>query len=244
MRMGLGLNLAQRRSSGAAAFNPLTAMTPNLWIDASDSAMLFQDSAATTPAVVDQPLGRVSDKSGSGKHIVQATTAAKPVYRLTGGKGGWENDGVDDFLATAAGLTWPASVDVFIVMSNAIDDQAFTIAQNSSGGGADYIAIGAIGSAVGGESDMGGGAVPQYVPTYVNNVVRATRGDVYTATAGGAAKVVELRGVPFANYAQIYFGFTSGMFVGRFHEVLICPAQSDAARTQYRDYLTAKWGVA
>jgi hypothetical protein len=50
------------------------------WYDVSDMSTLFQDSAGTTPVTaVEQPVGRILDKSGRGNHATQATTTKRPV---------------------------------------------------------------------------------------------------------------------------------------------------------------------
>ena len=51
-----------------------------VWYDPSDLSTLFQDSAGTLPVTaMEQPVGRMLDKSGRGNHAVQATTTARPV---------------------------------------------------------------------------------------------------------------------------------------------------------------------
>ena len=51
-----------------------------LWYDPSDLSTLFQDSAGTTPVTaVEQPVGKILDKSGRGNHATQATSASRPV---------------------------------------------------------------------------------------------------------------------------------------------------------------------
>lgn len=51
------------------------------WYDPSDLSTLFQDSAGTTPVTaVEQPVGRMLDKSGRGNHATQATTTKRPIY--------------------------------------------------------------------------------------------------------------------------------------------------------------------
>lgn len=63
---------------GALLFS---ASEPGAWYDPSDMSTLFQDSAGTTPVTaVEQPVGRVLDKSGRGNHATQATTTKRPVY--------------------------------------------------------------------------------------------------------------------------------------------------------------------
>lgn len=50
------------------------------WYDPSDLTTLFQDSAGTTPVTaVQQPVGRMLDKSGRGNHAFQTTSASRPV---------------------------------------------------------------------------------------------------------------------------------------------------------------------
>ena len=57
------------------------ASEPGAWYDPSDISTLFQDEAGTTPVTaVEQPVGRMLDKSGRGNHATQATTTKRPVY--------------------------------------------------------------------------------------------------------------------------------------------------------------------
>ena len=52
------------------------------WFDPSDIRTLFQDSAGTTPVTaVEQPVGKMLDKSGNGKDALQATAGNRPTYR-------------------------------------------------------------------------------------------------------------------------------------------------------------------
>ena len=49
------------------------------WYDPSDFSSMYQDSAGTTPVTaVEQPVGKILDKSGRGNHASQATSAARP----------------------------------------------------------------------------------------------------------------------------------------------------------------------
>jgi hypothetical protein len=66
---------------------------------------MWQDSAGTTPAAIDSPVGKINDKSGNGNHATQATAAARPMLREASGLKYLDFDGIDDHLAsTAAGL--------------------------------------------------------------------------------------------------------------------------------------------
>jgi hypothetical protein len=72
------------------------------WWEAGDISTLFQDSAGTTPVTADsQPVGRMSDKSGNGSHIIQTTSGARPLYK-TATLPKVTFDGTDDTLGTAA----------------------------------------------------------------------------------------------------------------------------------------------
>ena len=61
------------------AFNPRSISGLALWLDASDSSTLFQNSDGTVPATAtSDPVGYWADKSGNGRHAVQATAGSRP----------------------------------------------------------------------------------------------------------------------------------------------------------------------
>ena len=66
-------------------FTPLNlflASEKGAWFDPSDISTLFQDSAGTTPVTaVEQPVGKILDKSGNLAHATQATAGNRPTYR-------------------------------------------------------------------------------------------------------------------------------------------------------------------
>lgn len=52
------------------------------WYDPSDFSSMYQDSAGTTPVTaVEQPVGKILDKSGNGNHATQSTTTSRPILR-------------------------------------------------------------------------------------------------------------------------------------------------------------------
>jgi hypothetical protein len=78
------LSLALTRAGfRSLAFNPLDLFAnsePGAWYDPSDLTTLFQDAAGTTAVTaVEQPVGRMLDKSGNGAHATQATATSRPV---------------------------------------------------------------------------------------------------------------------------------------------------------------------
>lgn len=106
MRLGLGLGFLCRGQAAAWTPTPLFGSgEAGGWYDPSDLSTVWQDSARTTPGVVDSPVGALDDKSGNGHHLLQATAGMRPILRSDGTLYWLEKDGVDDFLASASGLT-------------------------------------------------------------------------------------------------------------------------------------------
>lgn len=106
---GIGglLTLGRPGTRGAANWSPLALGTLVAWYDASDLTTLYQASDGSTPATSDgDVVGRISDKSGNGWHLLQATTGNKPLLkRDANGINGLATvmgDGVDDIMKTAA----------------------------------------------------------------------------------------------------------------------------------------------
>lgn len=79
-----------------------SASEPGAWYDPSDMSTLFQDSAGTVPVTdVEQPVGRILDKSGRGNHAFQATATSRPVLQQdASGRYYLSFDGVDDWMKT------------------------------------------------------------------------------------------------------------------------------------------------
>ena len=81
--------------------NPLSLGSKlRAWWDYTDTSNLWQDTSATTPATANSdPVGRVSDKSGNGKHFLQSSSTLRPLYSSSGYV---QFDGTDDYLSIAA----------------------------------------------------------------------------------------------------------------------------------------------
>lgn len=82
------------------------ASEPGAWYDPSDMSTLFQDSAGTVPVTaVEQPVGRILDKSGRGNHATQATTTKRPTLKQdANGCYYLRFDGVDDAMVTVGNV--------------------------------------------------------------------------------------------------------------------------------------------
>ena len=100
------------------AFSPLDIAGLQLWLDGSDIATLFQDSAKTTPVTADgDVVGAMADKSGNGRDLLQATTANKPLYKtaIQNGLSVVRFDGTDDKLGpTVFTLNQPFTIVMVI----------------------------------------------------------------------------------------------------------------------------------
>lgn len=85
-------------------FDPSLVSGLQLWLDASDSTTLFQDSAATTPAVADgDPVGCWKDKSGYARNATQTDGTKKPLLKtnVQNSRNVIKADGVNDWLTTS-----------------------------------------------------------------------------------------------------------------------------------------------
>ena len=77
------ISLAITRFTGGLSYNPsslFAAGEQGVWYDPSDYTTMFQDSAGTTPVTaVEQPVGKILDKSGRGNHATQAISFNRPI---------------------------------------------------------------------------------------------------------------------------------------------------------------------
>lgn len=80
-----------------------------VWYDPTDLSSMYQDSAGTTPVTaVEQPVGKILDKSGRGNHATQTTSTSRPVLSarvnmLT------KTEAFDDAVWTLSGSTLSAT---------------------------------------------------------------------------------------------------------------------------------------
>ena len=106
MLNGIGIGVPFNKSPGlnGAMVGLFAAGEQGAWYDPSDFTTMFQDSAGTVAVTaVEQPVGKILDKSGNGNHATQATSTARPVLRQdASGHYYLDFDGVDDFLVTSA----------------------------------------------------------------------------------------------------------------------------------------------
>lgn len=90
--------------SGFSPSQLFAAGEQGVWYDPSDFSTMFQDSAGTIPVTaVEQPVGRILDKSGRGNHATQPTTTKRPILRQdVAGRYYLAFDGTDDRLSVVS----------------------------------------------------------------------------------------------------------------------------------------------
>lgn len=73
-------NVDQPPFNSRSSARAIAAANNGLLFDPSDMTTLYQDAAGTTPVTaVEQPVGKILDKSGNGNHATQSITASRPV---------------------------------------------------------------------------------------------------------------------------------------------------------------------
>lgn len=81
--LALACRLSAVSRASRRPFSPASLFSSGeqgVWYDPSDLSTLFQDAAGTIPVTaVEQPVGKILDKSGRGNHATQATTTSRPV---------------------------------------------------------------------------------------------------------------------------------------------------------------------
>lgn len=119
------------------------------WYDPSDISTLWKDAAGTSAVTADgDGVARIDDKSGNGLHLVQATAANRPLYKVdSNGDPYLLFDGISDFLSVTFGgavtqplerisairqVSWTSNDRIF---DNVTSTLAASLAQPSSGGG-------------------------------------------------------------------------------------------------------------
>lgn len=98
-----------------------------LWLDASDSTTLFQNSDGTTPATADSdPIGYWKDKSRNGSHAIQTVNGNRPLLRtaVKNGKNVLRFSGVSDYLGSALSINM---LHVFVVEYISVTDNYNTL---------------------------------------------------------------------------------------------------------------------
>lgn len=234
------MSLSLTARSGSASFTP-ASLAPSAWYDPSDLATVWENSGRTIPASVNGVVGALDDKSGNGNHLIQATTAAKPILRLISGVYWLEFDGVDDFMARGAAVTGMTAPCTFMTtLRNFVPDTSFLLHKNSAASGDKYLGV-IVSGGGGSTADNAGAANPLNLK--VNGTgVADVRGTVYTAIGTGAA-VFEYGSVNANTSDFTVSGYTGFEFNGYWAGCLILPVLSAGDLNSLRTYQGNKVGL-
>lgn len=242
MQRGIG----RLRAGGSGGFSPASVFAgggAGLWLAPDDISTGYQDSAGTTPQTASgQPTGKRLDKSGRGNHVTQATGSARPEYDVIGGISSDFLDGVDDGYATAifAAGTLTADMDYFVAIkrSSAAKGILSTIPATTA-----FFGCFESGSAVAAASNVG-------TPThFVNGVAvpggaATTRLQLDAALPNGTWVVLEIRNLDLSAWGNFQHSLFPGYPVAAdIGQIILCPAQSAANRSNLRRYCGAKVGL-
>lgn len=114
----------QRGRSCSSPINLFVAGEQGVWYDPSDFSTMFQDSAGTVPVTaLNDPVGKILDKSGRGNHATQATSTKRPILKQdANGKYYLLFDGIAAALDTGSiNFTGTDKVTVFAGLRKASD---------------------------------------------------------------------------------------------------------------------------
>lgn len=88
-----------------------------LWVDPATTGARWQDAAGTTAiTAAGQPVGRLTNLSGAGPHLIQATAGSRPTYGTEGGRSYVSGDGVADGLYSSAAIDLTSTNKITLIM--------------------------------------------------------------------------------------------------------------------------------
>jgi hypothetical protein len=112
------------------------------WYDPSDLSSMWQDSAGTTAAAVNSPVGRIDDKSGNEHHLTQSTSGKRPYLRQSGSLYYLDFDGVDDRLLSAAfGSSFAQSNMIALGAKTDVTGSDYLVVDSTADGSRNAVAV-------------------------------------------------------------------------------------------------------
>ena len=250
----------------SSAFNPLT-LAPDLWLDASDAATLYDATTGGSLVAADGTVARWEDKSGNARHATQATSISRPLRKtaVQNSLAVLRFDGSNDFLTTVA-FGGSQTFERHIVMSErSAAGQTKIIAAHGGGfdtpnPGADYML--SISRQVQGSHNGGAGttnlsqrqtnvfitqntffSLAQHASgTHASHGLRvngasAIAGSPFTSNPGTFSKAATAYGIGAYNSGALPLNGDIAEFI-HFNRVL-----TTDERTALELYLSQKWGI-
>ena len=231
------------------------------WYDPSDLSSMNtkSDGSGTVPGVGD-PVGRILDKSGNGKHATQATDAARPLLQQdAGGRYYLDFDGTDDFLVTGSvDFTGTDKMTVVVGVRKASDVARAMLLELGSSlpAGSFYMQAPSVNAAQNYQLVSYGTVIREALASthpagtsYVLTGLSDIGGNSVAMRANGAQVGLNTADQGTGNYsaAAVYIGMRGGAFIpfgGRIYGLLIRGAASTAAEIKAVErYANGKTGA-
>jgi hypothetical protein len=225
--------------------------TEALWLDGADSATITLSGSAVT---------QWNDKSGNGRNVSQATSAARPAYSIGGfgGKNCLDFDGGDS-LSRASGITsgtYTGPLNIYWVAARDTASGGTILTERTtslvgvsqwftevglrfiSSDGLNNSSNNTIGLADFGNLSTGGGVVSHFHSPGSRDLLWLN-GSSITVTAGTASNI--------SGTAGFQVGRREGAFQfwdGKICEIIVVTtSQTTTQRQQFEGYLAWKWGL-
>lgn len=250
-----------RLGAGRRGWSPLS-LSPAAWYDPSDLSTLWKDTAGTTPVTADgDAVARIDDKSGNGRHLLQATSGKRPLYKTSGGLSWLQFDGSDDHLVTASSPALDlGTIEIYSLLqqtAESITHQGYCVlasTTNPDWGGVDALAFhsnntsiySCLETAGGAASYIGSGNAPLALYEMTKAGTSATvRKNGDTGTSGTITGLTTQTGNMFVGArAQTANTAGNGYFAGNYYGLAIFSATLSAGnRALLRTWLGNKAGL-
>lgn len=197
-----------------------TAGEQGVWYDPSDLSTLFQDSAGTVPVTgVEQPVGRMLDKSGRGNHAFQSTAIDRPILRQdAGGRYFLAANGTNTWMQTnSIDFTGTDKVTVFAGVRKLSDATISVLAELSS------------------SSDTNAGVLLLSTGSYQTT----TPGPAWTSRSKGSATsfaVATVSAAPVSNVVSLSLGISDARNIVRVNGAQLAQSASGQGAGNYGNY--------
>jgi hypothetical protein len=248
--MPMNPRLLRPRATAPAGFDPRTIAGLALWLDASDSATLFDATTGGSLVSAGSAVGRWEDKSGNDRHATQGAANNRP-QRSAATVNGLDAllfDGSNDFFTTTS-FTLAQPITTLAVVRPASTGNLFCIADGAPSGTRVQMA-----ALSGGFFRMFGGSIMDGTLSVFSANSTALVGGLFS----GTSSQIRANGVALATNQTTAGtgGLTTGARVGAAidgsspYNGRICEmvyysgALSSAQLSAVEAYLMRKWGIA
>lgn len=233
-------------------FTPSSLSGLEAWYDFADVATLWKDTARTSAVTADTDIIKgVTDKSGGGKHLSEATNG--PAYKtaIQNGKSVARFDGVNDQLANTAMSTDTSRTIIIASKKRSAAGASQTLFSSSASTAALFVSSTYAGGWAYYSGDPAGPGVIPFggVPTTANVIVlRVNSAASMDGIALDTGQVINFD--PNSDITTtttflygVYGGGGQWMDADLYEVIIVNRALTDAEINQVGQYLAGKWGI-